>query len=430
MRQKQAQRLIAVTASFIILALSWGAGMIIRLFPALFLVKVRDISLFVGVTILAVLILEYFISNQILHGFSYFWEYRKIKNRLEKQMLDAGYGIQRSYYVELPKVRLSFNDNLTSGQLRLKNTIKFDKKLDDVLLSAALGKFVVECHYVTDDGNEYVYELIDASISYKVTFQNYSEFLDYTKGISPYEIMLDGRSTVKLQHTLLAGQTGSGKSVMLLFLVLQMVNKSVPYHLYFADAKGSALALLGQILAPERTAVEIPDIVALLEEFVELMTARQAEMQERLSGNITGDYSSFGLSPYVFIFEEYGAVASILEKGDKKTRDSVKSLLHSVILLGRQLGFFMILVCQQPSAQTINTDLRENLPLKILLNPMEQQTKVTTFGPGVDIPNRHYLVGEGVFTEPTLAPVPKLIQCPFYEFDIVEALSKSRAGVV
>ena len=427
MRERHANRLIIATFGLIALALSWGAGAINRQFPVAFLADIHSIFLLVGFVVFSVLLLEYFISNKISHGLHYFWVYRTVRSRLERQLLDAGYCIQRSYYMELPKIVLSFNQALTTGELRLRNAIKFDKRLDNVNLSAALGKFVVENHYVSDDGNEYVYFLLDSSISFKLVFKNYEAFLACVQDISPYKLLLDGRSVVKLQHMLLAGRTGSGKSVMLIFLVLQMINKTIPYCLYFADAKGSAHALLGKMLAPERTAIEITDIAALLKEFVERMHDRQRTMEKLLQGNITGDYTDFSLKPFVFLFEEFGAVVKGQSKEDKKAVEEINALLSKVILQGRQLGFFVVLTCQQPSAQTISTDLRENLPLKILLNPVEEQTRIVTFGHGVDIPNRNYLVGEGVFTEPELAPVPRLIQCPFYEFDIVDALS--RGGV-
>ena len=60
-----------------------------------------------------------------------------------------------------------------------------------------------------------------------------------------------------------------------------------------------------------------------------------------------------------------------------------------------------------------------------MLGNSEQQTYVTAFGTGVDIPNRHYKVGEGVFTEPVIASEPKLLQCPFLNFDILEAVRKA-----
>ena len=115
-----------------------------------------------------------------------------------------------------------------------------------------------------------------------------------------------------------------GKSVMLIFLVLQMINKTIPYCLYFADAKGSAHALLGKMLAPERTAIEITDIAALLKEFVERMHDRQRTMEKLLQGNITGDYTDFSLKPFVFLFEEFGAVVKGQSKEDKKAVEEIK----------------------------------------------------------------------------------------------------------
>ena len=50
---------------------------------------------------------------------------------------------------------------------------------------------------------------------------------------------------------------------------------------------------------------------------------------------------------------------------------------------------------------------------------------MTAFGTGVAIPARHYKVGEGVFTEPVLAPEPKLVQCPYLDFDILSAIEST-----
>lgn len=96
---------------------------------------------------------------------------------------------------------------------------------------------------------------------------------------------------------------------------------------------------------------------------------------------------------------------------------------------GRQLGFFLFLVMQKSDATLIDTALRDNIPLKIVLGNSEQQTYVTTFGAGVEIPNRNYKLGEGIFTEPVLAQEPKLVQCPYLNFNILQACKSSPGGV-
>ena len=310
--------------------------------------------------------------------------------------------------------------------LRIRNTLKFDRKLDDIVMSSGLGKFIVDNHYVTDDGNFYIYELLNGTTSFKLIFNSFDDFLEYSKKVPPYKLFLDKRSEIRLQHTLLVGMTGSGKTYSLYSLLLQMLNKNVSYHLYLADPKGSSLAVIGASIAPKSTAVSMQEITAQLTVFVDMMHQRKADLKERLKGKVDADYSDFNLEPHIFIFDEYASFAAVLASCEKKERDRVKALLYEIILQGRQLGFFLFLVMQKSDATLIETALRDNIPLKIVLGNSEQQTYITAFGAGVDIPKRHFLVGEGVFTEPVVAPEPRLVQFPYCNFDILQACSRAR----
>ena len=363
-----------------------------------------------------------FTEHHFENGFWYFLQHWIITNRLERQMIDAGFCIQRGKIIDIPKIKLSLSKDLSTGCLYIRNALKFDNKLDKATMSSALGRYIVDYHYLTDDGNYYVYELIEGSTSFKLTFNSFTEFLKHNYTIQQYELFLDNRSIVKLQSCLLVGITGSGKSYGLYNFVIQMLNKIVPYKIFFADPKGSSLEIIGTAVAEERTAADIQPIIRLLEEFVGLMQERKKELRHCLSNKIDADYSDFGLSPMVFICDEYASFASVLAAEDKATRDKVKGLLYQIILQGRQLGCFLFLVMQKSDATLIDTALRDNVPLKIVLGNSEQQTYVTTFGAGITIPNRHYVIGEGVFTEPEIAPEPKLVQLPQFNFDILKAI--------
>jgi DNA segregation ATPase FtsK/SpoIIIE-like protein len=124
----------------------------------------------------------------------------------------------------------------------------------------------------------------------------------------------------------------------------------------------------------------------------------------------------------VFIIDEYASFVAILSSMDKKTKDKVRALLYEIVLQGRQLGFFIFLVTQQAHSNIIETAIRENIPLKIVLGNSEHQTYVTAFGSSVKIPNYNYSVGKGIFTEPTIAPEPKLVECPYFAFDILDSI--------
>jgi len=425
MRKTQAERLVISVFALIIFVLGLGAKMVNKSVQIELLDTITFWFWIGTVTVGFVMIFEFLLSNRIYKGFHYFWNHWTIKNGLELQMIDVGFGIQRSYYVELPKIQLSFNKDFRSGTLKVRNALKFDNKLDNVVMSSALGKYIVERHYQTDDGNYYIYDLVDGSLFFKQTFEQFEDFLKFSRTVPSYKLFLDNRSIVKLQHCLLVGMTGSGKTYSLYSLVLQMLNKDITYQLYYADPKGSSLAVIGSAVAEDKTSVGVEQIIEMLEEFVSLMRERKSELKELLKSKIDADYSDFGMSPYIFICDEYASFASVIQSQDKKIRDKVKALLYEIVLQGRQLGFFLFLIMQKSDASLIDTALRDNIPLKIVLGNSEQQTYITAFGVGVDIPNRHYLVGEGVFTEPVLAPESKLVKFPFCKFDILQAVHRT-----
>ena len=425
MRKSQAERLILFILVLVLSALGVGAERINR---SLQIPVIADISfwlLVASIILFVLLILEYLLSNRIFRGFRYFLHYRSVKNSLEHQLLDAGYGIQRSYYIELPKIKLSFDKDIKSGILKVRNCMKFDNKLDKAAISAGLGKFFVERHYLSDDCNHYHYHFLDGSVSFKQTFNTFQDFLKHSKTIPTYKLFLDKRTIVKLQSTLIIGITGGGKTYAVYNILLQMLNKEeVLFETFVADPKGSSLSIAHSVIgsiSEERTAVEADKIIELLEEFVNLMRERKSELKERLRSKVDADYSDFGLKPYVFLFDEYASFATA--KMDKSAKDKAKALLYECILQGRQLGFHIMLIMQKSDATLIDTALRDNIPLKIVLGASEPQTYVTAFGAGVAT-NRHYEIGEGVFTEPTLAPQPKLVQFPYLGFDILEALQE------
>lgn len=231
MRRKQAHRVIILSVALINFVLGMGAKFINKTIRIGFIDDIGFWLLILSPVIISLVFVEFLLENKIYKGFRYFWNYWRIKNKLELQMIDANFGIDRGYYVELPKIFLSFNDDISCAVLKISNSLKHENKLDNVVMSSALGKFIVETHYLSDDENFYVYELVDGSVSFKLTFDDFDQFLEYNRKIPPYQIFLDNRTKVNICHTLLVGQTGSGKSYALYNIILQMLNKPVKYQL-------------------------------------------------------------------------------------------------------------------------------------------------------------------------------------------------------
>ncbi len=364
--------------------------------------------------------IEIVITNQLYHGFKHFIRMIKLRCRLEKQLIDAGLSIKRNCYIEVPKIEIHFSNDLCKGVLKIRNTIKNDRRLDNSVLSPALGDYVVEQHYMSDNQDYYIYELYDSTKTYKQVFNCFDEFIGYSRTISEYKLFLDQRYQVDMQHFLICGQTGSGKTYSLYSLLFQMLTKETSYDIYFADPKASSLSVFANLVGAINIGENLNEITDILRLFSAEMQKRKIELKDCLNSRLDTDYRSFGLKPLVLIIDEYSSYITALNNREKSLRDEVKSIITEIVLQGRQLGVFLIIAMQKSDASIIDTFIRDNLTCKCVLGNAEPTTYVTTFA-HADIPNKNYQKGEGVFTEPSIAPEPRIVNFPYLRFDINEA---------
>ena len=87
----------------------------------------------------------------------------------------------------------------------------------------------------------------------------------------------------------------------------------------------------------------------------------------------------------------------------KKTRDLVDEIIGNVIREGRQLGCFCIISQQQTNASNLSTELKENMPFKLILGMAERQTYITALGQYPDAAKRRFDVGQGLLVYPKIA---------------------------
>jgi hypothetical protein len=371
------------------------------------------------------------LRNQLEGGIIYAFHHDRLVRRIRSQLLDAGiYTIIKFGAIKLAKlpwITVNFASDYKSGTIYIQNSIKHHDKLSKIDISPSLGRYVVEQVYLTDTENHYRYDFYDSSLERRLVFDSLDTFKAYSAQMGQYELFIDCFTELALTHQLIVGCTGTGKSYALYNYLLQMVLKPIKYHLYFADPKESGIALLGEHISPDATSTDYDGIVSLLENFVDEMHKRQIEMKKHLSKKLDGDYRDFGLSPHILIFDEFADFSLLLQTKEKKQRDYINNLISQIVLKGRQAGFFLWIVMQQAGSNNIPTYVRDNLPCKVVLGNAEDQTYVTAYGAGADIPLRKMRLGDGVYTYPTVANKPKLCSFPTFEFDILQELE---AGVM
>lgn len=438
-------RLYIIKRNYLVSAslLEVAAGII--LFLAIPLLKLYDcitlyhagyVLLGLGIIMFLLYLIFYWLVCHCIHkGIRYAVNHAIMMNKLRTHLKDAGYYVERIFRGEktavLPHIKIRFDKGFESGKIYIRNNIRQDKRLEDVDISSAIGRrFIITEQYLAKNADWYVYEFEDTVQNSHLTFHDYRELAAYARETRDYRIFMDKQTCVPLSSMLLVGATGSGKTYALYSTILSMMNWNNKPTLYFADPKNSSLVVLGNHLAPENTAGEIEDIIALLERFHEKMEKRKVILQKKLESKLDADYRDFGMTAEVFIFDEYASFSSSLSTLDTATRKKVSMLLREVVLQGRQLGFFLWIVMQKASAEDIPTSIRSNLLLKIVLGRADRTTYQTTFEDSAkDVKALDFKPGEGLYYVPGLTRSPKRMSFPTLDFDILTIVGDG-AGVM
>lgn len=175
-----------------------------------------------------------------------------------------------------------------------------------------------------------------------------------------------------LPHMLIVGGTGGGKTYFLLTIIKALLETNA--KLYILDPKNSDLADLGTLI-PD-VYYKTDDIINMVNEFYDKMMYR-AERIKSLPKYKTGEnYAYAGLKPHFLIFDEYVAFMSVIGRAGTE----VGAKLSQIAMLGRQLGFFIILACQRADAKNFSDGMRDQFNFRVALGKVSDQGYHMAFG--------------------------------------------------
>ena len=149
--------------------------------------------------------------------------------------------------------------------------------------------------------------------------------------------------------------------------------------MYIADPKNSDLGSLSYYFGEDYVATTPNNIARIVRQVVEQMQERYQYMRENFQYG--ANFSDHGFKPIWLIFDEMGAFqASGTDKKSKEVIVEVMDGIKQIILLGRQAGVFILISAQQMRSEMLNTDLRDNLGLRIALGANSSEGYRMVFG--------------------------------------------------
>ncbi|WP_415319515.1 FtsK/SpoIIIE domain-containing protein [Clostridium perfringens] len=227
----------------------------------------------------------------------------------------------------------------------------------------------------------------------------------------------------KTPHSLIVGGTGSGKSFFILGKIVSYLSLTPQAELYIVDPKKADLSLLRFIEGMEEKVVTEPNQIAkMLREVVEIMEDRYKTYFNDISA-FGKDYTYFGLSPVILIFDEFSA---FIHSVDKKLSKEVLDYIFTIVMKGRQAGVTVEVLMQRPSADDLPTNIRAQMGFKAGLGAMDKIGYNMIFDTNdvdfktVTEKGGGYIQIEGIHTAPVYFETPYISK----DFDFIQEITK------
>ena len=175
-------------------------------------------------------------------------------------------------------------------------------------------------------------------------------------------------SSADTPHLLIAGQTGSGKSVALEAILAGLCERKTPteLQLLLVDPKSTELVefesdphLRGEIGWVAEDAISmLDDGIAEMERRYEAFRSSKVRSLPEFNRAATSD--SDRLPWWLIVLDEYADLTS-----DPDDRKAIEGRLKRLAQKGRAAGIHLIVATQKPAAEVISTVVRSNLPAQL-----------------------------------------------------------------
>ena len=170
-------------------------------------------------------------------------------------------------------------------------------------------------------------------------------------------------------NALISGNVGTGKSYTIFAIIGQLLR--LTKYVDIIDPKRSDLASLKYIDELKgRVHSTQSEINQAVIKYYQSMMKRAERMEELKAEGKIGTYKDFGFEPSFLIFDEFGAYKEMNERlsyGDpeKDNFDTAMSNLNEIAMLGRELGFYILIGMQRPDASSLPMSVRNQLNMRI-----------------------------------------------------------------
>lgn len=176
----------------------------------------------------------------------------------------------------------------------------------------------------------------------------------------PIKVGRAGHDDVMLEfntHVLIAGQSGSGKSVMLNTIITQIYSTDPTAQLYMFDLK------YVELIRYRKLCPVCCDLSAMLAKLRKISTA----MMERYVSCVEDGTVQYDRNPVYVVIDEYADITSRSLPEEKKIGKQIQAEVEKIARMGRAANVHLILCTQYPVATVISMTIKQQCGIKLCL---------------------------------------------------------------
>lgn len=222
----------------------------------------------------------------------------------------------------------------------------------------------------------------------------------------------------KMPHILVAGSTGSGKSVCINTIITTLLFRNSPQELRFILVDPKRVELTGYNGIPHLLTPVIVDterVIAALQWATKEMDKRYKMFAEVGARNIEDYNEQSGFIALEYIVIVIDELADIMLTAPSKVEDLIVRLAQ----MARATGIHLVIATQRPSVNVITGLIKANIPARIAFNV----TSMIDSRVIIDSPGAEKLLGRGdMLYVPSDKPLPTRIQGTYVTNKEIKAL--------
>lgn len=398
---------------FVFLASSTALYLIFKVFDGLgvqyeLLLKYSKYSLIGAIFVLVYILTEIILRIKKVGSLKLFLKAKNAETMILNGLIDvlAVNTMKQSSFIKAPAVAVapSVSDGW-SVKIEKLSGMRDIELIKDTINSSLIGAwqaFAVIKSRTDKTGNHFEFIISDISSSNRLIIQSVKEL----KPNKPYILKVQkglNWNLAKAPHALIAGDSGSGKTAILMTLIAQLMAGGST--IYVVDPK-SEFTFLESILPNSSVVRDFEDVLKLFEEVNLEMDKRNRLIAEAIKDKgvmgLTG--ADLNMKPIVIVMDEVGSLVANVDNKDLKR---FIGLMTRLVQMGRSSLTNLIITTQQPNAQVISTAIRDQLNLRILMGSPSPELKRMVFGDGAELteylePYTGHFVLNGVTSTPQL----------------------------